>query len=142
MVSVLIVECDEATRSLAGYILQEHGFEVALAGNEMEALWRLRQSSTIDILFTELDLDGACGRELGSRARALQSSLRILYTGDPLAAGGLAGGGCHKTAFLPKIYSMSALVDAVTRLVEDDAGCTSSPRLGEWDHGYERPRTC
>jgi CheY-like chemotaxis protein len=127
MVAVLIVESDEATRSLAGFVLQEYGFEVSLAANGPEALWRLRQPPPVEILFTEINLDGMCGRELVGRARALKRDLRVLYTGDPPMTGPLRDPANLQAAFLPKIYSVDALIGAVRCLLRDDAACAAAP---------------
>ncbi len=117
MVAVLVVEADEATRSLAGLALQEHGFEVHVAANGTEALTRLASPLPIAILFTELDLDGMCGRELARRARMLRGELRVLFTTEGRAVPDRGEVAAPGAAFLPKIYSMNALVSAVMALL-------------------------
>ena len=121
--TVLLVEDDALIRSSVAEMLQESGYVVVDAGSAEEAMAALN-TVAIDILLTDMNLPGASGTELATRARALRPAVRVIYaTGDSAAV-------AHDPAarLLAKPYGAAALLKAVagegalTRQAEEEAG--------------------
>jgi CheY-like chemotaxis protein len=58
MAVVLVVEDEEQVRVLAESYLEEQGHDVLSAGTPAGALAILQKSTAVDVLFTDLDLEG------------------------------------------------------------------------------------
>ena len=75
-----------------------------------------RYPGTINLLLTDLDMPGLPWAEMVAAARGLRPRMRVLYmSGSDV--------GHHDTAalrpFLAKPFTVAALVDAVTRALQD-----------------------
>ncbi len=85
--TVLLVEDDDLIRANTAEMLQGHGQVVVEAANAEEALLAL-QTTTIDVLITDLGLPGLSGRELATRARELRPGIGLIFaTGSDLVEG-------------------------------------------------------
>ncbi len=79
--SVLLVEDEPMISDIAAEALLEQGFEVSTVSNAADALRRLMSGSTIDVLFTDVNLPGGmAGAALAARARELRPDLPVVYT--------------------------------------------------------------
>jgi CheY-like chemotaxis protein len=79
--SVLLVEDEPMICDLAFEALTEQGFEVRAAATAGEALRVLSSGSSIDVLFTDVNLAGGMdGSMLARRARELHPDLPVIYT--------------------------------------------------------------
>jgi signal transduction histidine kinase/ActR/RegA family two-component response regulator len=78
--TLLVVEDDEKVREYARSVLEELGYSVIAAGSTQEALRPLEGQLQIDLLFTDIVLPDANGRELSERARKLRPGLPVLFT--------------------------------------------------------------
>ncbi len=78
--TVLLVEDNSEVREYAKSVLQELGYGVIEARDAEQALKALQDSPRIDLLFTDVVLPGASGRELFAKALELQSGLPVLFT--------------------------------------------------------------
>ena len=112
---VLVVEDDEALRSLARRILERRGYHVRTASNGAEALSLLSDpAERIDLLLADVVMPGMSGRELAELAQARRPSLRILYTSgytdDAILRHGVRTAAMR---LLPKPFSPDALALAV-----------------------------
>jgi signal transduction histidine kinase/CheY-like chemotaxis protein len=78
--TVLLVEDEPAVRALAGEILQELGYTVLTAGNADEG-WQVAAAyrGTIDLLFTDVVMPGASGRDLAHRLTPVRPAMKVLY---------------------------------------------------------------
>lgn len=116
---ILVVDDEEGIRTLVRKILDRQGFAVSEAESGDAALQLLeREEAAFDLLITDMMMPGLDGRTLAGRVSQKRPGIRILfisgYTEDAeLQSGRLAAG----TAFLPKPFPHSALVDAVNRLL-------------------------
>lgn len=78
---ILLVEDDELVRTFVSNQLCSLGYRVRIAGNGNEALAILRAQNDIDLLFTDIMMPGGMnGRELADQARAINPSLKVLFT--------------------------------------------------------------
>jgi len=124
---ILVVEDDDAVRSIAVRILSLAGYDVSAAKSLQEAKELLdRSPQPPDVLLTDCVLERDTGREVDAMVRERHPDIGTVfmsgYTDDVLLRQGLyeAGG-----EFLPKPFSPEALVDAIERV--HDRGRTASP---------------
>lgn len=116
---ILVVDDEEGIRTLVRKVLERQGFQVSEAESGNAALVLLeREGASYDLLISDMMMPGLDGRSLATRVSQMQPGIRILfisgYTEDrEVQSGRLAPG----TAFLPKPFPHSALVDAVNRLL-------------------------
>ncbi|HSJ06327.1 MAG TPA: ATP-binding protein, partial [Longimicrobiales bacterium] len=117
--SILVVEDDDAIRSVAGRALQRGGYGVVTAAGGADALALLEAEPGIRLLFTDVVMPGMSGPELARRATSRRPHLRVLfasgYTDESLERHGVHESG-H--AFLEKPYSVTALLAAASRALE------------------------
>jgi PAS domain S-box-containing protein len=119
--SVLVVEDEEAVRTMVRRVLEGHGYTVLVAANGLEALELVRRSPTrIDLLVTDVVMPGMGGVALADAARLVRPHLPVIlmsgYADGALRSEALAG-----TTFLQKPFSPSALATLVRRALEERA---------------------
>ncbi|MGE0161341.1 MAG: ATP-binding protein [Gemmatimonadales bacterium] len=128
---VLIVEDDDAVRSVAVRILDLGGYRVSAARDLAEAERRLRDAGPPDVLLTDCVLEHESGREIdewlrdrvtGPRGTVFMSG----YTDDLLIRGGHLPEG---KVFLAKPFSADGLLEAVGRVFAE-MGMARQPRYG------------
>jgi DNA-binding response OmpR family regulator len=76
---VLLVDDDDFMREITTDILIGLGYEVLQAANGDAALKELNNGGIIDILLTDLVMNGMNGRELAQRARAVHPMIPIVF---------------------------------------------------------------
>lgn len=80
--TILLVEDEQAVRSLVRLIIQRHGYRVLEAGSGVEALsiWD-EHGAEIDLLLTDMVMpEGLSGRELAEKILEKKSDLKVIYT--------------------------------------------------------------
>jgi two-component system cell cycle sensor histidine kinase/response regulator CckA len=78
--SLLLVEDEEAVRSLAREVLQQSGYHVLVAGDGPEALRRCTEhEGRIDLLVTDVVMPGMSGSEVAERVRLARPGIKVLY---------------------------------------------------------------
>jgi CheY-like chemotaxis protein len=78
--TMLLVEDEEAVRTLCRRGLEAEGYTVLAAGNAAEAVAALeRFGGAVHMLVTDLVMPGMGGRELAQRLTRLRPTLRVLY---------------------------------------------------------------
>ncbi len=112
---VLLVEDDEAMRTVLVRALVKAGFEVAEAGTGSEALERLAQASVLpgelDLIISDMRLPGFDGLNLLATARALAVSLPvIMMTGFGTVATHEAASRLGAVATLDKPFALEELI--------------------------------
>jgi PAS domain S-box-containing protein len=121
--SVLVVEDDDAVRTLACRILRQEGLHVLEARDALDALSQAeRLDYPVDLLFTDIVMPAMSGRELARRLAVRWPDLKVLYTSgytnETLIQDGIARGVLDpETAFLHKPYIASELIARVTDFV-------------------------
>ncbi len=78
--TVLVVEDNDAVREYACNLVTELGYRVLEASNAAGALEILKSGARVDLLFTDVVMPGASGRELANEALALRKDLAVLFT--------------------------------------------------------------
>jgi signal transduction histidine kinase len=117
--TVLVVEDQPAVRAFARDVLVSAGYHVLDAASGDAALLLARDHhERIDLLLTDVVLRGMNGRELAEQFTERYSSARVLftsgYTDDVIAQRGVVLG----IDFLPKPYSVEALLDKVREVLD------------------------
>ena len=111
MAVVLLVEDDEQVRVLAESFLQGEGHRTLSAGTVKQALALLEGEEPIELLFTDLTLQGdpGAGLSLANKAVELRPDLKVLYTTGQGATDGMLALFVKDSAFLPKPYTVDQL---------------------------------
>ncbi len=125
--TILLVEDEEAVRSLAARILQEHGYKVLESTSVEEALQiGARQEEPINLLLTDVVMPGMSGRNVAEHLGFFRPEMKVLYmsgyTDNAIVHHGVLDAGM---AFLEKPFAPEALVRKV-REVLDSSGPTQS----------------
>ncbi len=118
--TVLLVEDEEAVRSLSREILESCGYTVIEASNGVEALNMCRDNQPkIDLLMTDIVMPQMGGRELAEKMLETVPAMKILftsgYTDDAILRHGIIDEG---TNFLQKPFTFDALARKVKSLLE------------------------
>lgn len=117
--TVLVVEDEDAVRSLICRVLRKQGFAVLEAANGAAALWQLEShAERVDLIITDMVMPGMSGTELAERVRRTRPEVPFLfisgYTEDELVRRGVADG---RLILLDKPFSPSALTRRVREML-------------------------
>lgn len=118
--SVLVVEDETLISELVTEALSENGFEVHAVSNGEAALRYLESGPEVDVLFTDINLDGQMdGSMLAKEARERRPDMPIVYCSghySPSAMTPLMS----RSIFLKKPYDPSDLCTLLTRLTSTE----------------------
>lgn len=111
MAVILIVEDEAQVRVLSESYLREQGHQTFSAAAPGEALAVLDGTDTVDILFTDIELQGdlQAGLNLAQKSIGRQPELRVLYTSCHTITDGMKALFVEGSAFLPKPYTIDQL---------------------------------
>jgi two-component system, cell cycle sensor histidine kinase and response regulator CckA len=122
--TILLVEDEEAVRSLASEILRMNGYSVLEAADGEEALLLSGQhAGPIALLLTDVVMPRLSGFELARRLRTLRPGLKVLYMSGhtdiaDIPPEGLASG----AAYIQKPFTPGVLARTVRALLDAPAG--------------------
>ncbi len=113
--TVLVVEDEQAVRELTGRILAENGYRVIDAADGYRARILCDHfQGEIDLLLSDVVMQGMSGREVAEQLRMLRPNLRVLYmsghAGDVLDHHGFAG---RELQLLEKPFNRDRLLASV-----------------------------
>ena len=117
--TILVVEDQEAVRSVTRTILGVYGYQILEAANGDEAV-ALGQThpGEIHLLLTDVILPGMNGKELSERLRTARPNLKVLftsgYTSEIIAAKGVLDSG---VAYIPKPFSPDKLAAKIREVL-------------------------
>jgi CheY-like chemotaxis protein len=125
--TILVVEDDEAVRSLAQRILGGAGYVVKTAGNGAEALaWCQQHLEEVQLVLTDVVMPQMGGRVFGERLLELKPGVKLLYmsgyTDDAIVHHGILDQGLQ---FIGKPLTQGELLQKVRDVL--DGGGTRSP---------------
>jgi two-component system cell cycle sensor histidine kinase/response regulator CckA len=116
MAAILIVEGETQVRILSESYLQNQGHETLSAANIEEAMAVLEAKREIDLLFTDIGLQGdvQAGLTLAQWATERRPQLRVLYTTGLAVTDGMKAMFVEHAALLPKPYTIDQLQTTLT----------------------------
>jgi signal transduction histidine kinase/ActR/RegA family two-component response regulator len=120
--TVLLVEDEQAIRKLAERVLTKRGYRVLVAANAAEArdLWSANEG-TVDLLLSDVTMPGLSGVAFAAELAGSARPPRTLFISGYLA-GGVGGPALPPEAtFLPKPFSVEALLEAVRATLDPAA---------------------
>jgi len=122
--TVLLVEDQEAVRSLAGAALKQYGYRVIEASDGDEAIAVAEQYlGEIHLLLTDVVMPGMDGKDLSKRLKKVRPNLKVLftsgYTADVIAHRGVVERG---VPFLHKPFSPEELAVKIRDVLADLGG--------------------
>ncbi len=120
--TVMLVEDEEAVRSLASEILRSCGYTVIEAANGIDALAKFEDSGAkVELLITDIVMPEMGGRELSEQIKADRPDIKVLftsgYTDDAILRHGIIDEG---TNFLQKPFTYDALSRKVRWLLDQN----------------------
>jgi DNA-binding NtrC family response regulator len=116
---VLLVEDEQAVRSLARIVLERAGYTVVEAANPAEAELRWASIACVDLLLTDVVMPGGTGPDLYRLLSARQPHLRVLFMSgyadwDLFDRAAIA----RSAAFLEKPFLAASLLDRVRQVLD------------------------
>ena len=76
--TVLLVDDEPAVLEVVASMLEDLGCKVVTALNATDALELLAENEQIEVLFTDVNMPGMCGYELGDKARSIRADLQVM----------------------------------------------------------------
>ena len=115
MATVLIVEDEDQVRVLAASYLREQGHHTVSAATAEEALAVFEVAARIDLLFTDINLQGdvSAGLSVAKQARERQADLKVLYATGQAVTDGMKAMMVEDSAVLEKPYTVEQLQAAL-----------------------------
>ena len=116
---ILTVDDSSTMRQMVGVTLKSAGFEVLEAADGVEALDKLRQSPTIDLVLTDLNMPRMDGLELTRQIRALASGRAvpiILLTTESSPEMKLRGKAAGATGWIVKPFQPNQLLEVIGKV--------------------------
>lgn len=117
---ILVVEDEDRVRAVSVETLRELGYSVIEAGGAKEALRKIKDGTTPDLLFTDVVMPEMTGSELAKIVRELCPGIRVLfttgYTRNAIVHNGVLDAGTH---LISKPYTIEDLAKKVRALLDD-----------------------
>lgn len=130
--SILLVEDDDFVRDVIVEILRSAGFDVLPAQNAEKAMEVAGTcGDKIDLLLSDVVMPGRTGPELGLELRKNRPSIKLLFTsgyGDSVPE--MYGSDMSGAFYLPKPFSVGALVGKVREALDSEARCAGASASG------------
>jgi signal transduction histidine kinase/DNA-binding response OmpR family regulator len=118
--TVLVVEDDQALRTLTSRVLREHGYTVIEAANGGEALLICeRRKENVNLLLTDAVMPHMSGGELAERLKGLVPDLKVVYMSGYTVSDIVDRGVQEENIILvPKPFSPRKLLSAVREVLD------------------------
>ena len=121
--TVLVVEDEQSVRAVVVYLLKNLGYRVVEAEDGPEAIERLKETGSIDLLFTDVILPGGMnGHEVAKEVLKRVPGTPVLYTSGYTGAAILDGGKlADGVELLSKPYPMRLLAAKIREKLDRDS---------------------
>jgi PAS domain S-box-containing protein len=127
--TVLLVEDEDAVRTLAHEVLHRQGYRVIPARNGADAIQQSEQATApIHLLVTDIVMPGISGRELVKMLAPVRPDMKVLYISGYSDHTLVAPGAEAAAAFLQKPFTPDRLARAVRRALDTTPPAGSAPR--------------
>jgi two-component system cell cycle sensor histidine kinase/response regulator CckA len=117
--TILLVEDQEAVRSLAHRVLEATGYVVFDAENGETALAIAEQRPHIDLLLTDAVMPGLSGPKLAALLKKQSPSLKVILMSGYADSSLVSAGDLEGSAFLQKPFSPRDLAERVRRVLDE-----------------------
>jgi two-component system cell cycle sensor histidine kinase/response regulator CckA len=124
---ILVVDDESIVRDMARRILETDQYRVIEASNGIDALRILKDETSIDLLFADLEMPELAGEEMARQFKAARPDLKVLYVSGvidrlldqrPVLWDG--------EAFLSKPFTAEGLLEAVAMILYGTVARTKS----------------
>jgi two-component system, cell cycle sensor histidine kinase and response regulator CckA len=116
---VLVVEDEEAVRTMLRRLLESEGYQVLEAAEGQQALTVVERASRVDLVITDVAMPALNGRQLADRLKVLRPRLPVLfmsgYTDDEMVRRGLIE---PHYPFLSKPFTPEILAGKVRQMID------------------------
>ena len=120
---VLVVDDEEAVRTIVCRMLERHGYRTVAAADADSAEAVLAEQGDVDLLLTDVVMPGMSGWELVGRLHARNPGLRAIYMSGNVMTGGVTGRPVGESALiLEKPFTGMELVAAVGEVLTGGRG--------------------
>jgi two-component system cell cycle sensor histidine kinase/response regulator CckA len=128
--SILLVEDEEAVRSLVRRTLEQHGYQVLVAPKGAEALDLARShQGPIHLLISDVVMPQMGGKQLAEKVKRLRPDIRVLYISGYTESSIVRPSNLKKgELFLQKPFTPTGLVRCVRQLLDKADGAPPSSR--------------
>jgi two-component system, cell cycle sensor histidine kinase and response regulator CckA len=118
--TILLVEDDDAVRSLTRHVLERQGFHVLAAGDPTHALSIAAEySDPIDLVLTDVVMPQLSGHALAVRLRVLRPEAKIVFMSGYLDDHSLAGIQSDRDVpFIQKPFTPTALIERIRQILD------------------------
>jgi PAS domain S-box-containing protein len=129
--TILLVEDDPQLRELSSTVLTSRGYRVLAASTPEEGIAICQSNSgAIRLLVTDVIMPRMNGRQLAERVQKISPKIRVLYvsgyTDNAIVHYGVLEPGLW---FLPKPFTLAALVAKVREVLDSDTGAAPGVRV-------------
>ncbi len=118
--TVLLVEDEEVVRLFAAEVLRDYGYNVIVAENAADALPVIESAQAVDLLFTDMVLNGKMsGRQLAALFAERRPGVPVLFTTGYMSGGALNLGRLEEGGeFLGKPFTALGLAQAIRQKLD------------------------
>ncbi len=114
MARILLAEDDSSMRHFLNMALKRAGHEVVPCRNGIEALEKLQEDSSFDLLLADIVMPGMDGIELSQKAVQVSEEIKVMFiTGFAAVAMGRSNPEHSNTRILSKPFHLKDLVNQV-----------------------------
>ncbi len=114
MARILLAEDDSSMRHFLGMALKRAGHEVIPCCDGIEAMEKLEEDTTYDLLLADIVMPGMDGIELSQKAVQMCQNIKVMFiTGFAAVALGRSTPDLSNTRILSKPFHLKDLVDQV-----------------------------
>ena len=126
-IPILLVDDDSDIRTLTRTFLEHTGFRVLTCATADRAARIFRSASHIDLLITDQNMPGRSGTDLAFQLKTIRPELPVLMISGALES--VSRPALPRTGwnFLPKPFSLPALLDTVHRILGTGEGHAEPP---------------
>jgi two-component system, cell cycle sensor histidine kinase and response regulator CckA len=118
--TILLVEDEDAVRTLARHVLERCGYRVLVATCGEEGC-RIAADSHIDLLLTDVVMPRMNGKELAAVLRSRMGHLKVVFMSGYTEEAVALQATTNDSVFLPKPFTSSGLASAVRGLLDSRA---------------------
>jgi len=127
-ITILLVDDDPDIRALTRTFLEHIGFRVLTSGDADRAAQIFLGAQHVDLLIADQNMPGRSGMELAFQLKAVDPDLPVLMVSGAMETASSSLFSQPGWTFLPKPFSLPALLDTVHRILEPVGSAAEAER--------------